>query len=47
MSVCGFADGGVLVHRGHAAGRHCHAPRLPLPHHGDSPLQEGLPPVLP
>lgn len=47
MSVCGGADGHVLVHRGPSSGRHRHAPSLPLPNAGNPAIQKGLPSVLP
>lgn len=47
MSLCGGADGYVLVHRGPPSGRHCDAPGLPLPNTGNSAIQTSLPSVLP
>lgn len=46
MSVCGGADGHVLVHRGSPSGRHRHASSLPLPDTGNPSIQESLPSVL-
>lgn len=47
MSLCGDADGYVLVHRGPSSGRHCDASGLPLPNTGNSSIQNSLPSVLP
>lgn len=47
MSLCGVADGYVLVHRGPSSGRHCDASGLPLPNTWNSPIQEIMPSVLP
>lgn len=46
MSLCGSADGHLLVHRGSPPGCHRHAPRLPFPHFGNPPIQESVHPVL-
>ena len=47
MSLCGGADGYVLVHRGPSSGCHRDAPGLPLPNTGNSSIQEIMPSVLP
>lgn len=47
MSLCGGADGCVLVHRDSSSGCHCNASSLPLPNTGNSPIQENMPSVLP
>lgn len=47
MSLCGGADGYVLVHRGPPSGCHRDASSLPLPNTGNTPIQESMPSVLP
>lgn len=47
MSLCGGADGYVLVHRGPPSGCHRDASSLPLPNNGNSSIQKSLPSVLP
>lgn len=47
MSLCGAADGPLLVHGGSSSGCHCNAPSLPFPHFGDSSIQESMHSVLP
>lgn len=46
MSLCGAADGHLLVHGGSSPGCHRDAPRLPFPHFGDSSIQESVHSVL-
>lgn len=46
MSLCGGADGHLLVHGGSSPGCHRHASRLPLPHFGNSSIQESVHSVL-
>lgn len=47
MSLCGAADGDVLVHRGPSSGCHRYASSLPLSNSGNSSIQKSLPSVLP
>lgn len=47
MSLCGAADGHLLVHGGSSFGCHCNAPSLPFPHFGNSSIQESMHSVLP
>lgn len=47
MSLCGGADGYVLVHRGPSSRCHCDASSLPLPDTGNSSIQESMSTVLP
>lgn len=42
MSLCGAADGRLLVHRGSSPGCHGNASRLPFPHFGNSSIQESV-----
>lgn len=46
MSLCGVADGHLLVHGGSSPGCHRDAPRLPFPHFGSSSIQESVHSVL-
>lgn len=47
MSLCGAADGHLLVHGGSSSGCHRNAPSLPFPHFGNSSIQESMHSVLP